>query len=89
MKAVNFLVKGKVQGVGFRYFAVKEAQRLGLSGWVRNLHDGSVEAHAEGSDESLDSFEASLRPGPSWSRVTECRVRAVSPEGFTGFKIKW
>lgn len=89
MKAAYFTAKGKVQGVGFRYFAIREAQRLDLSGWVRNLPDGSVEAFAEGPEESLNAFESFLRKGPSWSRVTECRVRIVPPEGVTGFKIKW
>ncbi|MFH1965909.1 MAG: acylphosphatase [Acidobacteriota bacterium] len=89
LKAAHFIIKGKVQGVGFRYFVVKEAQNLGLSGWVRNLPDGSVEARAEGQAESLEIFESSLKQGPSWSRVMECRVIAVTPEDFTGFKIKW
>ena len=89
MKAIHFIVKGKVQGVGFRYFVVKEAQNLGLSGWVRNLPDGSVETRAEGPDEKLEIFESSLNQGPSWSRVTECRSSIVLPEGLTGFKIKW
>jgi acylphosphatase len=89
MKAVHFLVKGKVQGVGYRYFVVREAQRLELTGWVRNLPDGSVEALAEGEEEAIQAFQSSLERGPSWSRVTECSARAVPPEDFTGFKIKW
>ena len=89
MKAAHFLVKGKVQGVGFRYFVIKKAQNLGLSGWVRNLPDGSVEARAEGRSETLEIFESSLKQGPAWSHVLECRVMAVTPENHTGFKIKW
>ena len=89
MKAASFLVKGRVQGVGFRYFAAREAQRLGLSGWVRNLHDGNVEVFAEGPEDSLDSLEASLNQGPPWSRVTDCLARPAPFEGCTGFKIKW
>jgi acylphosphatase len=89
LKAAYFLVKGKVQGVGFRYFVVREALNLELSGWVRNLPDGSVEAQAEGLEKSLQLFESLLNQGPSWSRVTECRVRAVPLKNFTGFKIKW
>ena len=89
MKAAHFIVKGKVQGVGFRYFVIKEAQNLELSGWVRNLPDGSVETRAEGPDEKLEIFESSLKQGPSWSRVTECLASTVPPEDLTGFKIKW
>ena len=89
MKAVHYIVKGKVQGVGFRYFVAREAKRLGVSGWVRNLPDGRVEARAEGDEQALAAFESSLNQGPSWSRVTECLTRTVPVEDLTGFKIKW
>lgn len=89
LKAAHFTVKGKVQGVGFRYFATREARRLNLSGWVRNLPDRSVETYAEGDEESLKAFEAALRQGPSWSRVTEVLVSEAPVTSETGFKIRW
>jgi len=89
MKSRHFIIQGKVQGVGYRYFAAKEAKRLGVSGWVRNLPDGGVEVRAEADEQNLQDFEAALNRGPSWSRVNECRSAAAPEEGFTGFKIKW
>jgi len=89
LKALHFIVKGKVQGVGFRYFVAREAKRLGISGWVRNLPDGGVETRAEGEEEPLKEFENALNRGPSWSRVSECLSRTAPLEDLTGFKIKW
>jgi len=62
-------VRGRVQGVGFRWFVREAAHRLGLTGWVRNLPDGSVEVVAEGDDVSIASFRASLLEGPSGAAV--------------------
>jgi acylphosphatase len=86
--ARRFLVTGRVQGVGFRYFALDAARREGLHGWVRNLDDGSVEATAEGDVESMDRFERALRQGPSRSRVEHVMVDDVAPSGRgSGFEI--
>jgi acylphosphatase len=86
--ARRYLVKGRVQGVGFRYFALDAARREGLHGRVRNLDDGSVEAVAEGEAESLERFERALRQGPSRSRVESVLVDDVAPLGRdTGFTI--
>jgi len=68
-----------VQGVGFRYFAQDMARREGLSGLVRNLSDGRVEAVAEGDRESLERFEAALRRGPSHARVESVEIDSVPP----------
>ena len=68
-KAVRFFVTGRVQGVGFRFFAVAEAERLGLAGYVRNLRDGRVEAYAIGTPEHLAQFRARLEKGPRLSSV--------------------
>lgn len=65
----RWLVSGRVQGVGYRWFALREGERLGLAGWVRNLADGQVEAVAAGPAEVLDQFEATLREGPRWAHV--------------------
>ena len=68
------LVKGRVQGVGFRYSAIREAQRLRLCGWVRNTIAGDVEAWAEGPSEKLALFQAWLRRGPQLARVDSLEI---------------
>jgi acylphosphatase len=68
-KAARFFVAGHVQGVGFRLFAQAEAERLGLSGYVRNLRDGRVEAYAIGSPDQLSQFRVRLEDGPRLSSV--------------------
>ena len=85
----RFLVSGRVQGVGFRYFARRVAGRLGLVGWVRNLPDGSVEAVAEGSPEELARFHSELRLGPTLADVTKVTASPTdSGEALTGFEIR-
>lgn len=66
---LHFLVQGRVQGVGFRWFVHREASELGLRGWVRNTEEGEVEIVVSGTAESLDELRASLRRGPRGSRV--------------------
>jgi acylphosphatase len=84
-----FLIAGRVQGVGFRFFAERQAAVEGLHGWVRNLGDGRVEVRAEGDRESLDRFEAALRRGPSGARVQSVLVQDDAPSGrATGFSIR-
>ena len=68
-KASRFFVTGRVQGVGFRFFAQAEAERLSLSGYVRNLRDGRVEAYAIGTPDKLAQFRARLEKGPRLSSV--------------------
>jgi acylphosphatase len=87
--ARRFIVSGRVQGVGFRYFALDAARREGLNGFVTNLDDGSVEAVAEGESESVDRFERALRQGPSRSRVERVTIDEIAPAlGNTGFTIR-
>jgi acylphosphatase len=87
--ARRFIVSGRVQGVGFRYFALDAARREGLNGFVTNRDDGSVEAVAEGESESVDRFERHLRQGPSRSRVEHVMIDDVPPDqGNTGFTIR-
>ena len=82
------MVSGRVQGVGFRYFTQDIARREGLSGVVRNLPDGRVEAVAEGDEESLTRFEAAMWRGPSHARVDRVEVDAVPPTGsYLGFTV--
>jgi acylphosphatase len=76
----QYLVEGEVHGVGFRYFTVATARRLGVRGWVRNLPDGRVEALCEGTDDQVKEFEAALRQGPPAGIVTNVRISDVSDE---------
>jgi acylphosphatase len=68
-----------VQGVGFRWSAVREARQLGLRGWVRNADDGSVEVEAEGTPSALEDFLAWLRRGPPGAFVDDVEVHPVQP----------
>ena len=77
MRAVRFRVSGRVQGVGFRYFTQQEARRLGVSGWVRNRADGTVDGEAQGSLAAMGTFEQALRRGPSHGRVERLDVEPV------------
>jgi len=67
--ARRFLIRGRVQGVGFRYFARDAALREGVTGWVRNLPDGRVEALVEGEVEAVTRVERALRTGPGGTRI--------------------
>jgi acylphosphatase len=87
LEARHLLIEGKVQGVGYRYFAYQAASRLGLAGWVRNLADGRVEALAEGEGETLDAWVAELRRGPADSAVTHIGQESVALRGFRSFEI--
>lgn len=87
--ARRFIVSGRVQGVGFRYFAQDAARREGLHGYATNHDDGSVEVVAEGEAESLDRFEMALRRGPSRSRVERVMVDETEPNALnSGFSIR-
>ena len=83
------LVKGRVQGVGFRFFVLRCADELGLDGWVRNLEDGRVEVKAVGRPEDLDRLEADLRRGPPGARVDAVHVQQGEgqPQG-RGFQVR-
>jgi acylphosphatase len=76
---LHLRIRGRVQGVAFRASAREEAQALGLTGWVRNEADGSVEALAEGPREALDGFHAWCRRGPPSARVTEVDTLSRGP----------
>jgi acylphosphatase len=87
MVAVRVRVTGRVQGVSFRYYAQQEAISLGLTGWVRNEVDGSVELHLEGSSAAVDSMVDWCRQGPSAARVRDVAVREAAELGGTGFDV--
>jgi acylphosphatase len=78
--AIHVLVRGRVQGVGYRYFAQEEAQALALSGWVRNCPDGQVEGFAEGPRARLEQWVERLKKGPPLSRVEQVSVDWQSPQ---------
>ncbi|MEP7116216.1 MAG: acylphosphatase [Acidobacteriota bacterium] len=85
----RYLISGRVQGVGFRFFAADAARREGLAGHVRNLVDGLVEVVAEGDLDSVTRFEAKLWRGPSHARVDDVVVTDTEPLGLTdGFAIR-
>jgi acylphosphatase len=87
--ARRYMISGRVQGVGFRYFAEAMAAREGILGWVRNTSDGRVEVFAEGDAEAVERFERSLRHGPPHAHVDRVAVDDMIPTGReTGFTIK-
>lgn len=87
--ARHYLVTGRVQGVGFRWFAVDAARREGLSGHVRNMAGGQVEVVAEGDADSLVRFEAALWRGPARARVDDVVINDREPLGLAdGFAIR-
>ncbi|HET8946214.1 MAG TPA: acylphosphatase [Candidatus Polarisedimenticolia bacterium] len=89
MTAKRLLIRGIVQGVGFRYFAERAARHRGLRGWVRNLADGRVEAMAAGEAEDIATFIADLRQGPAAGRVDGIEVSdATLEETVTRFEIR-
>ena len=87
MPTKRFLIKGKVQGVFYRATAKEVAEKLGLSGWIRNTDEGEVEAMATGTGEQLQAFANWCRKGPPRSRVTGIDETDAAEEAFTGFKI--
>jgi acylphosphatase len=87
--ARQFIINGRVQGVGFRFFAQHAASREGLHGWVRNLGDGRLEISAEGEAESLERFERAIRQGPPAARVETVEVTDLGASGRdAGFEIR-
>jgi acylphosphatase len=85
----RYVVRGRVQGVGFRWFVESEAQKLQLAGWVRNNYDGSVEVLASGTREQLANLHKSLLRGPRAARVDHVEVSdAPAVEGMKTFRIE-
>lgn len=79
-------VHGRVQGVGFRFFVERKARELGLTGWVRNRYDGSVEAVVQGSPEAVDAMIAAARRGPRAAEVSALEVEEADGQ-FARFEI--
>lgn len=87
--ARRFVITGRVQRVGFRYFVVEAAEDERLGGWVRNLRDGRVEALVEGEAHAVERFERKIRSGPPAARVDNVEVEVREPSGhLTGFRVE-
>lgn len=83
-------IYGKVQGVGFRFFATRVARRLGLKGWIENVRDGSVEAAVEGDSSAIDRWIEELREGPRYAEVTRIDQERRDYRGqFGDFDVKF
>jgi acylphosphatase len=82
-------IEGRVQGVGFRYSAVCEAERLGIKGWVRNVAGGKVEIWAEGPHEKLERYSEWLYRGPQLSRVDAVKKQTTEPQGYINFRVEY
>ena len=95
VNAVRWIVTGRVQGVSYRYFTEQAARELELTGWVRNLPDGSVEVQVAGDDAVLERFRQRLQEGPRFGRVDGIAEepldvdRLVRDLGHRGFEIRW
>jgi acylphosphatase len=88
-ECMHCIVSGRVQGVAYRVSTRSRAAELGLTGWVRNLPDGTVEVYAQGSSDALAALREWLRMGPPGANVTQlqCRPAAVT-EGLSGFEVR-
>jgi len=84
----RFIISGRVQGAGYRYFAIRAARRAGVAGTVRNLPDGTVEAIAEGSETALKEFRFALEKGPSYGQVSRVDETDLPSTGrYSGFDV--
>jgi acylphosphatase len=89
VKRVRAQVTGRVQGVMFRDSCRREAERLGVAGWVRNEPDGSVLLEAEGDEPDVDALVAWCRSGPPGARVADVSTREVPTAGGSRFEVTW
>jgi len=87
--ARKLILSGRVQRVGFRWFALEAAEREGITGWVRNTDDRHVEILAEGEAEAMERFERAIRRGPVAARVDDVETEVVAPTArFPGFTVR-
>ena len=88
LKHAHLLVQGQVQGIGYRFFALKTARIVGVSGWVKNLPTGEVELEAEGEDTAIKQYIQTLRTKHPWAQIDNVAVNWLPYEGkFQDFKI--
>jgi acylphosphatase len=88
MKTHKIILKGRVQGVGFRYFISQQADQYEIKGWARNNPDGTVEVWAQGSDEKMGKFIDKIKQGPSMCDVTDSEIETFDHEEFHQFRIR-
>jgi acylphosphatase len=86
--ARRWLIGGRVQGVGFRFFVQHKAAALGLAGWARNLEDGRVEVYAAGSPDALNDLAAALHQGPRMAEVRSFEERDEAVQNLSSFNIR-
>jgi acylphosphatase len=86
--ARRFVISGHVQGVGYRAFARHAAREIGATGWARNLANGDVEVHANGTPSQLDDLEGRLRQGPRWAEVRRATATEAPVSGDSEFEIR-
>ena len=87
--AKRLIVSGRVQGVGFRYFSQETAQWFGIKGWVRNLSDGTVELHVEGTANEVDAFQQALKDGNRFVGVERIEETEANDQEFRSFDIRY
>jgi acylphosphatase len=85
LTALRLRVEGFVQAVGYRHFAIEEATRLGLDGWIRNCTDGTVEVLVSGPTKAVEAFVAAAMRGPTGSRVKNVELHNAEPPAEKGF----
>jgi acylphosphatase len=83
-----YRVRGRVQGVGFRYFVEQAAKKLGIQGWVRNVDDGSVEVYALGTAAQLSDVAGILWKGPRWAEVRGVEETMAPVQDYSGFSVR-
>lgn len=88
MKAKHLVIHGRVQGVCYRAWTAQQAQNLGISGWVRNRSDGTVEAVINGTEEAVEQMLAACRTGPGAAQVTGIDIDEIEPENVKGFEVR-
>ncbi|HTX43440.1 MAG TPA: acylphosphatase [Methanocella sp.] len=88
MKAIDVIVSGRVQAVGFRAFTRRNAIMLGVRGFVENLEDGRVHAVFEGDDHQVEKLLEMIRQGPRMSQVRAVRVKPAEKTGYGGFDVR-
>jgi len=88
LAARHFVISGNVQGVGYRAFARQAARAIGATGWARNLANGDVEVHANGTPSQLDDLESRLRQGPRWADVRSVTATESAVSSDSDFEIR-
>ena len=89
-KTYRIVLSGRVQGVGYRYFAEDQALKYGIHGYVRNTYDNKVEVVCQGSKKDLELFLTALKKGPTFANITDLHVESIkNPEKYKQFEIKY